>query len=133
MLGFRRPGLVLTGEVTEEQSWETAIGQSWVFRVLPQSEGVTGLLKIVGNRSRVAAGEFEVLDARLTAGVANPPAFAQQWTARFNGVLHTMLPAVSHPSAQGELRWIRFRVTLSMPEKWRTSKEFKGVQAKCAE
>lgn len=100
---------------------------------MARSKATAELLQMVGDSSRVASGKFEVLDARLTAGVADPPAFAQQWAARFSRAPHTLMPAASHPSAQGELRWIRFRATLWLPENWRTPQEIKGEQAKCPE
>jgi hypothetical protein len=224
ILGSREcRNVVLTGEVAEGQSWETAIGEGWIFRVLPiyspgrnlsgwdlvvdraqgggypdalllgtppygslnqreigttfglraqdaiaweprrfhfliserdlqrgrelfrtvtaggkadeaaRSAGTAELLKMVGDPSRVAAGEFEVLETRLTAGVADPPVFARQWAAHFSRVPHTLIPATGPATAQGELRWIRFRAMLWVPERWRTPKEIKGEQAKCAE
>jgi hypothetical protein len=41
--------------------------------------------------------------------------------------------ATGPATARGGLRWIRFRATLWVPERWRTPEEIKGNHAKCAE
>jgi len=102
-----------------------------------QTKTASDLLSLVtmaGDRgSRVAAGQFEVLDARLAAGVADPPAFAQQWAMHLDQIPHSVAELGQKPSARGELLWIRFAVTILLPEGWKTPAGTSSEEAKCAE
>jgi hypothetical protein len=93
----------------------------------------SSLLAIIGDRRRVSAGEFTVLDARLTAGVADPPPYATQWAAQLQQVPHTLVPSSGKPSPLGQLAWMRFRATLWLPTGWRLPPELHAESVKCAE
>jgi hypothetical protein len=80
-----------------------------------------------------SAGRFEVLDARLTAGVANPPAFAEQWAMHLSRVPHTLVPSSGTSTARGELHWIRFGATLWLPKQWVVPRGSHSDLAKCAQ
>jgi len=80
-----------------------------------------------------SAGRFEVLDAKLTAGVANPPAFAEQWPMHLSRVPHTLVPPSGTPTARGELHWIRFAATLWLPKEWAGPRGTHSDLAKCAQ
>ncbi len=91
------------------------------------------LLTIVGGAD-LGRGEFAVLDARLVAGVADPPAYARQWAAHLALVPHTL--EQSGAGAQpplGELKWIRFAATLVLPARWKLPAGMTGSEANCAE
>jgi hypothetical protein len=97
------------------------------------SSSSSSLLAIVGDRRRVSAGEFTVLDASLTAGVADPPPYATQWAAQLQQVPHTLVPSSGKPSPLGQLAWMRFRATLWLPTGWRLPPELHAESVKCAE
>ena len=97
------------------------------------SSSSSSLLAIVGDRRRVSAGEFTVLDARLTAGVADPPPYATQWAAQLQQVPHTFVPSSGKPSPLGQLIWMRFRATLWLPAGWRLPSDLHAESVKCAE
>jgi hypothetical protein len=78
-------------------------------------------------------GEFTVLDARLTAGVADPPSYATQWAAQLQQVPHTLIPSSGKPSPLGQLAWMRFRATLWLPAGWRLPPQLHAESIKCAE
>ena len=103
------------------------------------------LLSMLSDPSRTAAGQFSVLDARLFAGVADAPPFAEQWAAHLSQVPHTIdqseSQSVDESKAQtgaaatprGELHWIRFEVTLWLPMSWKAPSASHTQTAKCAE
>jgi hypothetical protein len=88
------------------------------------------LMNLIGN---AASGDFRVLDAKLTAGVADPPAFAQQWATRLNRIPHTFVPSNAAATPLGELKWMRFSVSLLLPIKWGIPRELHPIPAKCAQ
>lgn len=88
------------------------------------------LLQLVESAS---SGRFEVLDARLTAGVADPPAFAQQWAMHISNVPHTLVPSSGTANARGQLHWIRFSTTLWLPKEWFIANNAHADLAKCAQ
>jgi len=88
------------------------------------------LLKLVEGAS---SGRFDVLEARLTAGVGDPPLFAAQWAMHLSKVPHTLVPSGGTPSERGELRWMRFTATLWLPKKWSPGNSAHADLAKCAQ
>lgn len=96
--------------------------------------GAGELLAMASGGPEVGAGEFEVLDARLVAGVADPPAFARRWAEQLGRVPHTLVQGGGAGStALGELRSIRFRATLVVPGSWKLQQGLSANGAKCSE
>jgi hypothetical protein len=97
-------------------------------------QATTELLNLI---NRASAGEFTILDARLVAGVADPPGFAAQWAGNLGRVPHTLVPAgsdSSHPATPlGDLQWIRFRTTLWLPASWRFPSALRPTAGNCAQ
>jgi hypothetical protein len=126
--------------LTSAKSWQRA---RELFREVvsnPSGEGAGAatreLLGMVSDPSQSVRGQFSLLDARLIPGAGDPPAYARQWAANLSQVPHTIEQTEQtggSPSAQGELRWIRFAVTLWLPESWKTSSELRNRETKCAE
>jgi hypothetical protein len=100
--------------------------------------GIAGekLLEMV-SAPGVGSGEFEVLDSRLVAGVADPPPFARQWAANLGRVPHTLVQKDERGggsgSPLGELNWVRFRARLTLPGDWKFPSGLRGRVASCAE
>ena len=94
------------------------------------------LLSMVGAPG-VGYGEFEVVDSRLVAGVGDPPAFARQWAANLGRVPHTLVQSGDRSGAAGgqlgELKWIRFRATLTLPGGWKYPSGLSAKATSCAE
>ena len=94
------------------------------------------LLSMVGAPG-VGYGEFEVMEARLVAGVGDPPAFARQWAANLGRVPHTLVQNEGRSGGAsaplGELKWIRFRATLTFPGAWKFPAGLSRKAARCAE
>ena len=96
------------------------------------SRATEELLRLVSDPARMGTGEFGVLDAKLTPGEGDPAKFAEQWASRLPLVPHTNLQAEGKGSARGQLRWIRFRVTLWMPGSWRLLSGMQFTSVTCA-
>ena len=219
--------IVLTGEVSAGQEWKAALGQGWVFRVLPIDTGKTGpgvsgwdlvvdreqpagypdalllatppynsinerevgttyglraqdaigwnprsfrfltnpaafdesqklylslsrngqmrsagqnadgarstrrLMELAGQSS---TGQFRILDARLAPGIGDAAAYAENWAIQSARTQHTQeAPRGGKPTPLGELHWMRFSVTLWLPESWKAPQELHGVRAACLE
>jgi hypothetical protein len=80
-----------------------------------------------------AAGEFRILDARLTPGVGDAAPYAESWAQASRNMPQTVEPPVrGKASARGELHWIRFGVTLWLPEGWKAPLGVAGTRAACS-
>ncbi|WP_263355351.1 hypothetical protein [Acidicapsa acidisoli] len=44
-----------------------------------QSKAASELLTMAGKSTKLGNGQFDVLDAKLAAGIADPPEYARQW------------------------------------------------------
>jgi len=86
----------------------------------------------IGRRS--SAGQFRILDARLSLGIADAAPFAQNWAlASFRTPHQVEAPASGKPTLLGELHWIRFAITLWLPDTWKTPKDIHAPRVACAE
>ncbi len=67
-------------------------------------------------QSRAAAGEFRILDAGLSPGIADPEPFAESWALRAARTPFTLVPpAGSKPTPRGELDWVHFSISYCCP------------------
>jgi hypothetical protein len=218
--------VVLAGEVVAGQEWKAAIGQGWVFRVLPIHPGPAGysgwdlvvdrepgagfpdallvatppynsinereigttfglraqdaigwnprsfhfladpgalresqkLFQVLGAAKfgvespvvtervgkamqrqlkinlRAAAGQFRILDARLAPGNSDAASYAENWALASQRTTHTNEPATAAmPSPRGELHWMRFSITLWLPDEWKAPKALNPTRVACSE
>ena len=66
-----------------------------------------------------AAGQFRILDARLTPGTADAASFAQNWAIASERMQHSNEPPASgQDTPRGEFHWIKFSLTLWLPAQW---------------
>ncbi len=78
-----------------------------------QSEAATRLAEMV---SHAAAGEIEVLDARLLPGIANQSAAAAAVATHWGQTAHTTEQATDgRATALGRITWLKLRVRLDIP------------------
>jgi hypothetical protein len=81
---------------------------------------------------RSAAGQLRILDARLTPGVADAAAYAENWAVQSARTDHTNEPATRGASTPlGELHWMRFSITLWLPQGWKAPKKLRAVRGAC--
>jgi hypothetical protein len=77
-----------------------------------------------------AAGQFRIVDARLTPGTANPLPYAQNWALQQRNTPHTVV-ATTSPTPYGELHSLQFEITLWLPEGWKAPKALRPTPAPC--
>jgi len=107
--------------------------QDYRMDAAARQSAMSELLDMLSTPARVGSGEFRVLDAELSAGTADAPAFAREWSMRLNETPHTMEQSGSAPGPLGKLLRIRFSVTLLLPENWKSPGDLSSEAAKCAE
>jgi hypothetical protein len=108
-------------------------GNSSSAQAQAQARAGIELLRLVSGEVSLGTGEFEIVDAKLTPGESDPPVFAQQWASRLRSVPHTIVPSQGQGSARGELRSIRFEMTLWLPKRWTVVSALEPKTASCAE
>ncbi|MDE3105711.1 MAG: hypothetical protein KGK08_11090 [Acidobacteriota bacterium] len=66
--------------------------------------------------SRLPAGRLEILDAKLTPGMANQAQMAAAVASHFSTTAHTVvLPQTGQATPLGRVNWLRFRVVVALP------------------
>jgi len=79
-----------------------------------------------------AAGQFRILDARLEPGVGDAAPYAQNWALAAARTPHSYEPPVNGKSTQlGAIHWIKFSVTLWLPQGWKTPRETHAERGGC--
>ncbi len=78
-----------------------------------------------------ASGDFTITGAKIVAGIADPPTFAQQWASHLGRVPYQQLPAGANPTPRGEIRSIEFRVRLWLPATWQLPKGLNAEKSTC--
>jgi hypothetical protein len=92
-------------------------------------QAMTRLLEI---QKHAAAGEFRIVDAHLVPGVADPAPYAQRWAEASAQTRHTLEGAPEGKStALGALKWMRFAVTLWLPEGWSVPAPLQARRTAC--
>jgi hypothetical protein len=81
-----------------------------------------------------AAGQFQILDARLTPGIADAAPFAENWALQAVRTPHTFESATGGQSTPlGRLSWMRFSITLWLPSGWKAPASVGAVRSACSE
>jgi len=81
-----------------------------------------------------SAGQFRIVEARLTPGVSDAAKYAENWALALPRTPHKFEPAVGGKSTPlGELHWIRFSVTLWLPAGWKAPAELHALRTSCPE
>ena len=82
--------------------------------------------------SGVSSGELRILDAGLAPGTADPAPFARNWAQQAAQTSYILVPESSgSPSARGEIDWIRFSLSLWLPENWKPAPGLKMTPSTC--
>lgn len=79
-------------------------------------------------------GEFQILNARLVPGDGKVKPYAVNWASESARTPHTDTPPPAGKiTPLGELEWMRFSVTLWLPQSWRTPSGVQAAQETCPE
>ena len=89
--------------------------------------------KLLTLAASASAGQLTIDDARIAPGLADPAPFAAAWALASTRVKHSAEPAASGRNAgRGELRWIRFTLSLWLPLGWKPPPGIPTRIAACA-
>ena len=81
-----------------------------------------------------SAGQFRILDARLAPGIADAAPFARNWALASARMQHTVeQTATGNATPLGELHWMRFSITLWLPDVWKAPRELHPARTACVE
>jgi hypothetical protein len=81
---------------------------------------------------KAAAGQFRILDARLTPGDSDAAPYASSWALASQRTPHKFEPATDgRPTILGELHWMRFSFTLWLPSAWKAPAGLHPTRATC--
>jgi len=99
------------------------------------SAGTNGAVSKLMQLSRDSgAGQFQIVDARLTPGIGDDAPFAEDWAQRAVRTPHTFEPAAGGKSTPlGRLGWIRFSITLWLPSTWKAPAGLGATRGACSE
>ncbi|MGA2806737.1 MAG: hypothetical protein ABSE87_01315 [Terracidiphilus sp.] len=97
----------------------------------PEARATRRLMELERQSS---AGEFHIVDARLAPGIADAAPYAENWALAASRTPHAFEPAAQGKSTPlGELRWIRFSITLWLPGAWNFPRELHAERTACGE
>ena len=92
------------------------------------------LARLLDFERRAAQGELRIVDARLVPGMADPAPYAQSWARASERMPHRVEAAQAGASSpRGELKWIRFTLTLLLPTQWKVPAELHAVPTPCGD
>jgi hypothetical protein len=118
----------------QAQSEERESRSFGIRRPLVTCDGGGTVWQSRGNRRRVPARLFRILDARLTPGVADAAPFAENWAVQSARTPHAFEPSPGGKSTPlGTLNWLRFSITLWLPGKWKEPAAFHAARVACSE
>lgn len=90
--------------------------------------------KLMALQDSASAGEFRILDARLVPGSADAVSYAENWALQSEKTPYSVESMMgSHPTPRGELFWIKFSITLWLPNGWKPPKTVKATPASCGQ
>jgi hypothetical protein len=90
--------------------------------------------KLMESGRESSPGQFRILDAKLTPGVSDAAPYAETWAVQSMRTPQTYESTPgAKPTPLGQLHWIRFSVTLWLPEAWKAPAQAHAVRAGCSE
>ncbi len=99
---------------------------------IPEETLAAASSRLLKMNIKASAGQLTILDARLVPGTANPAVFAQQWSrAASRSRYQVEAPSPGKSTARGELRWMRFRITLWLPSGWAMPHGVRALPGSC--
>jgi hypothetical protein len=106
----------------------------WTEKPVEDSREQMAEQRLLEINRRSSAGQFRILNARLTPGIADAAPFAQRWALQSARTPHTIAPAAGGKATPlGELNRIQFSITLWLPAGWKAPKELGAAPGACSE
>lgn len=123
-------------EFREAQQWfrQSTAGGRDAKRGSSKATDANAMARLLQLQSHASSGQFRIVGARIVPGVADPQPFAQGWALAASRVQQEIEPALPGQSTpRGKLVWIRFVLTLWLPERWNVPSQLHGVRDRCPE
>lgn len=100
-----------------------------LYRTMPANQqDATDTTHLMNLSQRASVGEFHIDDARLVPGAADPKPYAREWAQAASRTPHEVEPSgPASGTPLGSLDWMRFTVTLWLPDDWKLPQ---GVNSK---
>ena len=120
----------------EGQKQFRALGGTKIWSEAPHPSGThqAAEQRLLEINRRSSAGQFRILNARLTPGIADAAPFARRWALQSAKTPHTIVPSAgAKATALGELDWMRFSITLWLPGNWRVPEGVRSVPSPCSQ
>ena len=120
----------------ESQKQFRALGGTKIWSEKPQtgSRQQAAEQRLLEINRRSSPGQFRILDAKITPGIADAAPFAQRWALQSLRTPHTIAPSsLGYATPLGELDWMRFSITLWLPANWRAPQALHSTPAPCSQ
>ena len=119
----------------ESQKQFRALGGTkiWTEATHPSSLEQSAEQRLLELNRTASAGQFRILNAKLTPGIADAAPFAQRWALQSARTPHSIVPSSAHATQLGQLYWMQFSITLWLPAAWKAPRELRGVPAACSQ
>ena len=116
---------------------DSGAGQAQAGKVHQRTPGAGAfdpIRRLMALTRQSSPGQFRILDARMTPGVADAAPFAENWALQPARTAHTAQPAPGGKSTPlGFLLWIRFSITLWLPDTWNAPAALHAERGACSE
>jgi hypothetical protein len=90
--------------------------------------------QLMALQGRASAGEFRILDAKLSPGNSDAASYAESWALKSVKTPHTFQqPAGTKPTVLGQFYWMKFQITLWLPSGWQAPKGMTVVRGACGD
>lgn len=104
----------------------------WTEKPEPSSREQAAEQRLLEINRKSSPGQFRILNARLTPGIADAAPFARKWALQSSRTPHTIAPsATGQATPLGELEGIRFSITLWLPKNWHAPSDLHATRASC--
>ena len=90
--------------------------------------------KLIALQGHASAGEFRILDVKLSPGDSDAASYAESWALKSVKTPHTFQqPTGTKPTVLGQFYWMKFQITLWLPSGWQGPKGITAVQGACGD
>jgi hypothetical protein len=119
----------------EAQKQFRALGGTkiWTEKPEPNPGRQAAEQRLLEINRKSSPGQFRILNAKLTPGIADAQPFAQRWALQSSRTPHTIAPSsTGQATPLGELHSMRFSITLWLPQNWQAPKNLHPTSAPCS-
>jgi hypothetical protein len=98
----------------------------------PTASETKTMKRLLALAGQSASGRLDILDAHIAPGMSDAAPWAQNWAQASNRTPHSNdAPYSGRSTAHGEIHWVRFMLTLTLPAAWKAPRELRTAPATC--